>query len=563
MAFPVLAPEHVAALAARGRVRDVGRGDYLWREGERGFGFFVILSGEVEVRELSGDEPRVVTVHVQGEFTGDVDVLTGRVSLVEGRMRTAGRVAELSPAELRAAVGELPEVGEILLRGFLMRRTLLLGEGFRGIRIIGSRFSPEAHHLRDFASRNAIPFTWIDLEQDQQAERLLRDFGVTADATPIVIGRDGRWVSNPSVSQLAHYMGLDVPDAGGEIFDLVVVGAGPAGLAASVYAASEGLTTLSVEATAVGGQAGTSSRIENYLGFPTGISGAALAGAAQLQAQRFGARISVPRRAAALRCEGGTRVVVLDDGSEVRAHCVLIASGAEYRSLEVPGLRELEGAGVYYAATDMEARLCRGDDVVLVGAGNSAGQAAVYLAGFARRVHVVLRGDDLGKSMSRYLVDRVEKVENVVLHRRAEVIAVEGQDEIRAVALRKDEAEEDVRIHARALFLFIGAVPHTEWLRDSVRLDSRGFVLTGSSLPPEVTRSAAWTAAGRAPYFLETSVPGVFAAGDVRSDSVKRVASAVGEGSMAVSFVHSYRGAGAAPPPSVPAGRDVPPSEAR
>jgi thioredoxin reductase (NADPH) len=290
---------------------------------------------------------------------------------------------------------------------------------------------------------------------------------------------------------------------------------------------------------AAGGQAGTSSRIENYLGFPLGISGPELMRNALLQAQKFGAQISVPQAAVELREEGGLRVVVLDDGTRAAARCVLIASGAEYRSLPVPGMREMEGAGVYYAATEMEARLCGGDEVVIVGGGNSAGQAAMYLSRFARRVHVVIRGADLGHSMSRYLVDRVEKADNVVVHPRTEVSAVEGDGSLSGVRLRGPESE--TRVPARALFLFIGAQPRTEWLPPSVALDRAGFVLTGESLPPAT--SPAWQTAGRAPYFLETSLPGVFAAGDVRSGSVKRVASAVGEGSMCISFVHAHIGA--------------------
>ncbi|HEX8243117.1 MAG TPA: FAD-dependent oxidoreductase, partial [Longimicrobium sp.] len=425
----------------------------------------------------------------------------------------------------------------------LMRRTLLIGQGYQGIRIIGSRFSPEAHHLREFASRNAIPHTWLDLEADPHAEELLHAFGVGPEQTPIVIGRDGKWVSNPTVAGLARYMGLDVRLSPGEVYDLVVVGAGPAGLAASVYASSEGLRTLTLDGVAAGGQAGTSSRIENYLGFPMGISGAELTRNALLQAQKFGALISVPGGVEKLRLEGGHRVVTLEDGTEVTARCLLVASGAEYRTLDVPGLRPMEGAGVYYAATEMEARLCGGGEAVIVGGGNSAGQAAMYLSRFATRVHVVIRGGDLGKSMSRYLVDRVEHAANVRVHRNAEVVGVEGNGALHAVRLRSAETGGEERIATRALFLFIGARPRTEWLRRCVELDRSGFVLTGQALPPAIRQSPMWRAAGRAPFFLETSLPGVFAAGDVRSGSVKRVASAVGEGSMAVSFVHAHVGA--------------------
>jgi thioredoxin reductase (NADPH) len=543
IAFPLLTDAQIDALRPRGRVRPVEAGEMLWKEGDRGFGFFVVLRGEMEIIDSTGDDPRQVTVHPAGAFSGDVDMLTGRVSLVSARMLTVGEVLELDSAALRRVIGELPEISEVLLRAFLMRRRLLLGQGFRGIQIIGSRFSPEAHHLREFCSRNDIAYTWIDVEQDPHAEELLCQFHVGVEQTPIVIGRGGKWVSNPTVAQLARYMGLDARVADGEVFDLVVVGAGPAGLAAAVYASSEGLRVLTVEGTAVGGQAGTSSRIENYLGFPTGISGADLARNAQIQAQKFGARISVPQAAVRLGMEGGLRTVTLDDGAKITARCVLVASGAEYRTLDIPGLRELEGNGVYYAATEMEARLCSQVEVVIVGGGNSAGQAAMYLSRYAKEVHICIRGKDLGHSMSRYLVDRIDKAGNIQVHKGHVVSAVEGGETLREVRLRCLEKGEEVSIPSRALFLFIGAVPRTGWLSGCVALDRRGFVLTGETLPPEARDGETWKNAGRTPFFLETSLPGVFAAGDVRAGSVKRVASAVGEGSMSVTFVHAHIGA--------------------
>lgn len=543
IAFPRLDRAQIDALRPRGRVRHVEPGEVLWSEGDRGFGFFVVLQGEMEIIDATSDPPRQVTVHQAGEFSGDVDMLTGRVSLVSARMLTAGEVLELDSASLRRVIGELPEISELLLRAFLMRRRLLLGQGFRGIQIIGSRFDPEAHHLREFCSRNDIAYTWIDVEQDPHAEELLCQFHVGVEQTPVVIGRGGELLTSPGVAELARYMGLDARVADGEVFDLVVVGAGPAGLAAAVYASSEGLRVLTVEGTAVGGQAGTSSRIENYLGFPTGISGADLARNAQLQAQKFGARISVPQSATSLGLEGGLRTVKLDDGSRIVTRCVLVASGAEYRTLEIPGLRELEGNGVYYAATEMEARLCAQTEVVIVGGGNSAGQAAMYLSRYARKVHICIRGDDLGKSMSRYLVDRIDKAGNIQVHPHHVVSAVDGDETLREVRLRCLDEGKVTAIPSRALFLFIGAVPRTGWLSGCVQLDRRGFVLTGETLPADAADGEAWKNAGRTPFFLETSLPGVFAAGDVRAGSVKRVASAVGEGSMSVSFVHAHIGA--------------------
>jgi thioredoxin reductase (NADPH) len=539
VAFPVLSATDLASLTARGHPRAVRAGEVLFAEGDRDFCFFVVVEGDVEIVEHSRGTPHQVTVHKAGEFTGDVDMLSGRSALVTAQAATDGRVVELSTGELRRAVDELPELGETVVKAFLMRRNLLLDEGFQGFRIIGSRFSPEAHRLRDFATRNAIPFRFMDLETDEQADAILRQFGIPASATPIVMGGDGEWWSNPSLADIGVCMGLVSPMEEGHVYDLVVVGAGPAGLAASVYAASEGLDVLTADALAAGGQAGTSSRIENYLGFPAGISGADLTQNALIQAQRFGARITVPCTVKSLGIDGGERVVTLTDGTRLRTRCVLVASGVSYRRIEVPNFTEFEGAGIYYAATDMEARLCRGEEIVVVGGGNSAGQAIVYLAKYARRVHVLVRKADLGASMSRYLVDRVEGLENVTIHRGCAVAGLDGNGQLAAVHVG-DGTRETRRIETKALFLFIGADANTGWLRGCVELDRKGFVLTGTELPAGTTDAERWRAAGRPPYLLETSLPGVFAAGDVRSGSAKRVAAAVGEGSMAVSFVHAH-----------------------
>ena len=518
-------------------------GDVLFQEGDRGFSFFVVLEGTVEIVEESRGAPHQVALHHAGEFTGDVDTLSGRASLVTGRAVVDSEVLELTTAALRQAVDALPEIGEIVLKAFLTRRTLLLSEGFEGIKIVGSRFSPDAHRLRDFATRNAIPFTWIDLESDEQAETLLRQFGVPPSATPVVIGREGRYLANPTIAELGRCAGLETPIDPSELHDLIVVGAGPAGLAAAVYAASEGLDVLVVERMATGGQAGTSSRIENYLGFPMGISGSDLMGNALLQAQKFGARITVPGTVQRLGIDAGARIVTLADGTKIRGKCILVATGVEYRRPDVPRLSEFEGAGVYYAATDTETKLCINEEVVVVGAGNSAGQAIVALSRSASRVHVVARALDLGKSMSRYLVERVENLGNAQIHRGAVVTALEGDGHLQTVHIR-DEAGVETRINTGAMFLFIGADPHTEWLDGCVQLDKKGFVVTGTSIPHDAVRGDLWRAQGRTPFFLETSLPGVFAAGDVRSGSVKRCASAVGEGAMAVSFVHASLDAG-------------------
>ncbi|WP_206044688.1 FAD-dependent oxidoreductase [Gemmatimonas groenlandica] len=541
IAFAQLTPSQITALRAWGTERPTVAGDVLFAEGATHYPFSVVLDGTVEILSGYPDRIQMVTVHQPGEFVGDADLLTGRASLVTARVGASGRILEIAPDNFRRVIAELPDVSETLLSAFLMRRAILVGEGYSGIKIVGSRFSPAAHALREFSMRNSIPFTWLDVESDTQAEVLLRELGVAPADTPLVIGRGGQFKRNPSVAEFARYMGLDGGLATDTVHDLVVVGAGPAGLGTAVYGASEGLSTLLLDEIAPGGQAATSSKIENYLGFATGISGADLARQALLQAQKFGAQLGVPQTAVSLKLDGGQQCVLLSDGSLIRARTVVVATGVEYRRLEIARLQEFEGAGVYYAAGEMEARLCGGDEVIVVGGGNSAGQAAVFLARHARRVHIVIRGDDLGKSMSRYLVERLARLENVTVHPFTEIDALEGTDRLAGVTMRRLSGQR-THIAARALFIFIGAVPHTAWLTDCVELDRAGFVVTGPALSASSLDTDAWRRVRRAPHFLETSIPGVFAVGDVRSGSVKRVASAVGEGAMAVSFVHAHLG---------------------
>lgn len=539
IAFPTLSPRDIDALRPSGHERDIAMGEILIAEGDRDFCFFLVLSGAIEILEHSSDRERVVTVHTAGQFTGDVDMLTGRAAIIMARVVEPGRVLQIGARELRLAVQGVPDLGEAMLKAFLMRRTLLLRGGFEGIRIIGSRFSQDAHRLRDFATRNAVPFTWIDLERDEHAEALLKQFNIPASATPVVMCREGKFLSNPSNAALAHAVGLEAHVDPGEMFDLVVVGAGPAGSAASVYAASEGLRTIMLDGLAPGGQAGTSARIENYLGFPTGVSGADLTGNALLQAQRFGARVTVPGKVTGLMLDGEHRIVALEDGTQLRARCVLVASGVQYRRLDIPGFDRFESAGVYYAATEMEARLCRDEEVVVVGGGNSAGQAVAYLTRFASKVHLVVRGKDLGASMSRYLVDRVSSMPKVEIHLDCQVSALDGNGRLSAAELTYGDGRKRT-VDAGAIFLFIGAAAHTSWLSGCVALDKNGFVLTGPEIPRDKLDERIWGDVSRRPMHLETSLPGIFAAGDVRSGSMKRVASAVGEGAMAVSLVHTH-----------------------
>jgi thioredoxin reductase (NADPH) len=538
IAFPILGSAHLEALANRGRRRTVHSGDVLFAAGDRDFCFYVVVEGAVAIVDNSSESERLVRMHLPGEFTGDVDMLSGRRALITARAEQDGSLIELDTGELRRAVDEIPELGETIVKAFLMRRSLLISEGFEGVKILGSRFSPDAHRLRDFATRNGIPFHFIDLDSDEQADAILRQLGISAAETPIVIGRHGEYHKNPSIGAFAACAGLTYSLDADHIYDLVVVGAGPAGLAASVYGASEGLDVLTLEALAAGGQAGTSARIENYLGFPAGISGKELTQNALIQAQRFGARITVPCQVRSLGIDGGERVVTLVDGTRIRTRCVLVASGVKYRGIGVVREEEFNGAGIYFAATEMEARLCKGEEVVVVGAGNSAGQAIVHLSRQARHVHVLVRGNDLGASMSRYLVDQVQGIENVTVSLGSKVTQLEGNGHLRSLRYSAPDGTEQ-RIDTSSLFLFIGAEANTDWLRGCVALDKNGFVLTGTSLPQETADAERWHTAGRRPFLLETSLPGVFAAGDVRSGSVKRCASAVGEGSMSVSFVHA------------------------
>jgi thioredoxin reductase (NADPH) len=538
-AYPTLSERHVDALAARGRPRSVRAGEILYATGQTGFSFYVLREGELEARDGQAPDARSISRVHPGQFTGEVNMLAGRASLVTVRAVADSSLIELDADELRHAVDEIPELGDAVIQAFLSRRDLLVEGGFGRVKIIGSRFSPAAHRLRDFATRNLVPIKWVDLESDPAADAMLRDLHVSPEDTPVVLGRSGKMARNPSLAEFARCAGLTMTIEGDHVYDLVVVGAGPAGLAASVYAASEGLDVLTADQLAAGGQAGTSSRIENYLGFPAGIPGAELTRNAMVQAQRFGAKITVPCLVRALGVSGGDCVLTLGDGTKVRTRCVLVASGVSYRRLDLARFGDFEGAGIYYAATEMEARLCRGEEVIVVGGGNSAGQAVVHLSRYARRVHLVVRARDLGASMSRYLVDRIQGIDNVSIHLGAEVVQLDGDGHLGGVHIR-EQTGATTAVRCGSLFLFIGADANTNWLRGCVELDRHGFVLTGTSLPPGTAELERWRVAGRGPFLLETSLPGVFAAGDVRSGSIKRVASAVGEGSMAVSFVHQH-----------------------
>lgn len=545
-AYPRLTDDQVAILRSRGRVRPVREGEQLFRAGEPSEEFFVVLSGRVAVVEGHGDAEHVVQLHGPYSFLGELGLLEGQTAFLSAVVRTPGEVLAVGSATLRDLLSSEPALGDVILRAYLLRRTILAGAG-TGFRIIGSAFSPDTRRLLEFAARNRLPHRWTDLEKDTGAEALLTRLGVATEETPIVVWHDYRVLRNPSNVELAQVIGLRTGTTARTVCDLMVVGAGPGGLAAAVYGASEGLSTVVLEAVATGGQAGTSPRIENYLGFPAGISGMELAERAVVQADRFGARITVPAEAAGLEQRDGTNVVRLADGGTVAAGTVVVATGARYRRLTAPGVERFEGLGVHYAATLWEARTCRLDPVAVVGGGNSAGQAALFMARESPAVHLLVRGGDLGHSMSRYLIDRIERHPRIHVQLRTEVREVTGEDRVEAVVVEDNHTRERQVLAARALFVFIGARPGTSWLADSVTLDPRGFIPTGQ----DVVHVAAdpWKPNARAPLALETGLPGVFAVGDVRSGSVKRVASAVGEGAMAVRLAHEHLGE--AGPPAI------------
>ena len=529
-AYPRLSDEQIDLLSRRGEKRPVGRGEVLVAEGQRDREFLVVLAGTVTVIEGYGTpKARTVRVHGPRRFLDELGLLTGQPSFVSMTAAEPGEVLAVPLPGLHDLVREKPDLGNLILRSFLARRELLIGD-ITGIKIVGSRYSPDTRRLRELAARNRVPHTWIDLEEDPGAEELLRRLSISATDTPVVIWRD-KVLRNPSNGELARIAGLRRSGQDEVMCDVVVVGAGPAGLAAAVYGASEGLVTVVLDAVATGGQAGTSSRIENYLGFPAGISGAELADRAVVQAKKFGADLNVPVEAVRLGWHDSDQVVHLDGGAQLRTRTVVIATGARYRKLDVPRLAEFEGTSVYYAATFMEAVFCERQSVSVVGGGNSAGQATIFLARHAAQVRLIIRHDDLNRDMSRYLIDQIERLPNVEVLRNTQVTDLIGADgRLEALGVRDTRTGVRQQIPSTVLFTFIGAQPCTGWLESSVALDERGYVLTG----PQARADALSTG------MLETSRPGVLAVGDVRSGSIKRVASAVGEGSMAVRLIHAH-----------------------
>jgi thioredoxin reductase (NADPH) len=535
-AFLELNDAELATLTPVGERQAVSAGQYLYREGDPAYDFYVVLAGVVEIVVTADGAERVLARHSAGRFLGELNLLTGQRVFVSARVAESGEVLAVPRDALRRLMATNAGLSDKVLAAFLARRGLLMTGASSAIRGIGSRFSPGSGRVREFLVRNRIPHEWLDPDADSDVERLLREFDIAARDLPVVIV-SSKLLRHPTSGELADYLGLTVgtmPDGG---FDLIVVGAGPAGLAAAVYGASEGLRTLVLEMVAIGGQAGSSSRIENYLGFPTGISGSDLTQRATVQAQKFGASFSSPCTVGSLHDDSGHFVLRLSNGTEIPGRAVIVATGARYRRLDAIGLERFETRGVYYAATELEARACAGSPAVIAGGGNSAGQAALFLVNAGIAVTIVIRGPDLAATMSRYLVDRIEADTRVVVRQKTRIVGLEGDEFLSAVRINGPAGEE--MLATTALFSFIGADPASQWLSGSAALDDRGFVLTDRSLGREHL-NAAWKTLGRAPLPFETSHPGLFAVGDVRSGSTKRVAAAVGEGSAAVRSVHEY-----------------------
>jgi thioredoxin reductase (NADPH) len=535
--FPTLTPAQMARVAAHGRVRPVRNGEVLIAAGDPVESLFVVTAGSIELVRQSAKGEEIIAVQRPGQFTGETSMLSGRQALVNLRVGEPGEVIEVKRDDLLSLVQTDSELGDIFMRAFILRRVELISHGFGDVVLIGSNFCQATVRVKEFLTRNGHPYTFVDLDSDSGVQELLDRFGVTQGDVPVLICREKLVLRNPTNLQIADCLGFNEAIDQTRLRDILIIGAGPAGLAAAVYGASEGLDVLVIEAEAPGGQAGSSSKIENYLGFPTGISGQQLAARALSQAEKFGAEMMIAKGARKLSCERRPYAIEIDGGPRVPARAVVIATGARYRKLSVENLERFEGTGVYYFATPIESQLCRGEEVVVVGGGNSAGQAAVFLAQTAKRVHVLVRAAGLAQSMSRYLVRRLETSPAIVLRPQTEIVALEGTNHLERVSWRDNAAGAVTTHDIRHIFSMTGAVPTTSWLEHCVALDGGGFIKTGPDLSPEDLAAAHWPLA-RLPHLLETSLPGVFAVGDVRGGNVKRVASAVGEGSIAITFVH-------------------------
>ena len=534
--FPKLTQAQITRIAAYGRTRSVQTGDVLIEQGDISMPFFVVITGEVEIVRPFGAHETLITIHGNGQFTGDVNMLSGRRSLFRARASKPSEVIELDHKDLLRLVQNDAELSDILMRAFILRRVELIAAGVGDIVLIGSVHSAGTLRIKEFLMRNGHPYSYVDLEQDPDVQNLLDSFQIVASDVPVLICQGQLVLRNPGNQQIADCLGFNETIDQTQLRDLVVIGAGPSGLAAAVYGASEGLDVVILETSSPGGQAGSSSKIENYLGFPTGISGQDLAGRAYMQAQKFGAKLLIAR-ATRIVCDHSPYIIEAENGARIPARTILIATGAQYRKLPLKNLSQFEGAGVYYGATFVERQLCSGEEVIVIGGGNSAGQAAVFLAQTTTRVYVLVRSAGLATSMSRYLIRRIEESPNVIVKPHTEIIALEGNLSLDSVRWRNSQTGQIEKHRIKRIFVMTGADPNTSWLNGCLVLDTKGFIKTGPDLSPENLSATGWSLK-RQPYLLETSLPGVFAAGDVRGGSIKRVASAVGEGSTVISFVH-------------------------
>jgi thioredoxin reductase (NADPH) len=535
-AFPVLTAAQIDRVLPLGKVRKAEAGEVLFEPGDTNVPFFVLLSGGVEIvqPDLTGERP--IATHGRGEFTGEMTMISGHRCLVLCRTTEPGEFLELSGDGLRSLIARDAELSEIFMRAFILRRLELIRRGQGNFILMGSRHSAKTLQLREFLSRNGHPYTYVDLDTDKTSQELLDRFEIKLDEIPVVICNKDGVLRNPTVQKLADGLGFNSGIDESQLRDLIIVGAGPSGLAAAVYAASEGLDTLVIEIAAPGGQAGSSSKIENYLGFPTGVSGLELATRAIIQAEKFGAKMMLAHGVARLDCDRRPYKVVLDNGNRLAARVIVISTGAQYNKPRIPNLEKFEGQGIYYGATYMESQLCEQEDIVVVGGGNSAGQAAVFLSQTASKVHMLVRSGQLSDTMSRYLIQRIEENPAIELHFKTEIVNLEGDARLERVTWRSNASGETSTNEIRHVFIMAGASPRTNWLSGCLALDNKGFILTGRDLDA-ATETPVWPLA-RPPQMLETSLPDVFAVGDVRSGNVKRVAAAVGEGSIAISLIH-------------------------
>ncbi|MDZ4801685.1 MAG: FAD-dependent oxidoreductase [Bryobacteraceae bacterium] len=536
-AFPALTEQQIARVGDIGRPRTAQLGDILFAPGDTSVPFFLLLSGRIEIVQPDVKGERTVAIHDRrGEFTGEISMISGQRCLVLGRVTEPSEVVEINDTDFRALVARDAELSEILLRAFILRRLELIKQGFGNLIVMGSRHSAGTLEIRGFLSRNGHPYSYIDLDTDEMSQELLDRFQVTTSEVPIVIAEGGTVLKSPSIQEIANILGLNSPIAPGQVRDVIIVGAGPAGLAAAVYGASEGLDTLLIETQAPGGQAGSSSKIENYLGFPTGISGQELASRATTQSQKFGAQLMIARSVRKLDCSRQPYELELDSGDVLQTKSIVIATGARYNKLRLANLEAYEGKGIYYAATHVESQLCETEGVAVVGGGNSAGQAAVFFSQSSSIVHMLVRSGELRSTMSKYLIQRITENPRIQLHYNTEIVELLGDDHLEQVTWLDKKTGEKSTHKVRHLFVMTGASPCTSWLQGSVALDKNNFILTGRDLE-NIPEGNPWPLE-RDPHMLETSLPAVFAVGDVRSGNVKRVASAVGEGAIVIHMVH-------------------------